>query len=170
MTSHAAPKIPPPLVVLAALGAQRMMTDGRTGSVVAKGAAGILAAASAGLAIWADVAFRAARTTVDPMHPERSTTLIVSGAYQASRNPIYLGMIGGVVAHGLWRGSMRALLPAVGVTLWLDRLQIPAEEEALATLYGEAYESYRESVPRWIQIPSSLIWAASRDRKGIVEG
>ncbi len=72
------------------------------------------------------------------MHPERSTTLIVSGAYQASRNPIYLGMIGGVVAHGLWRGSMRALLPAVGVTLWLDRLQTPAEEEALDPLYGEA--------------------------------
>lgn len=35
--------------------------------------------------------FRLARTTLNPMKPESSTSLVVSGVYKFTRNPMYLG-------------------------------------------------------------------------------
>lgn len=164
MNEHRAPKIPPPVVVAAVLSAQRLLAGDRRGGIACKAAAGVLLAASAGLSTWADLAFGAAKTSINPLRPERSSTLVVSGANAVSRNPMYLGMVGAATAHALWRGSFRALLPVAGLVLWLDRLQIPAEEEALQAKFGQAYEDYKERVPRWIQLPSTLIWLASRDR------
>lgn len=164
MSEHRAPRIPPPVVVAAALAAQRLLAGDSRGGPAAKAAAGTLLGASLGIAVWADVVFGAAKTSINPIHPEQSSTLIVSGANALSRNPMYLGMVGAVTAHALWRGSLPALLPAAGVALWLDRLQIPAEEAALQAKYGQAYADYKDRVPRWIALPSNLIWLASRDR------
>lgn len=164
MNEHRAPVIPPPVVVAAALAAQRRLAGRRRGGPVSTTAAGVLLAASAGISVWADFGFGAAKTSINPLRPEKSSALVVTGANALSRNPMYLGMVGAVTAHALWRGSFRALLPAVGVALWLDRLQIPAEEEALQATFGQAYADYKDRVPRWIQLPSTLIWLASRDR------
>ena len=38
-------------------------------------------------------AFRRARTTVNPMHPDTSSTLVTSGIYRYTRNPMYLGFL-----------------------------------------------------------------------------
>lgn len=63
---------------------------------------------------------------------------------------MYVGMAGLLVAHALWRRSWAALIPvAVFVTL-LDRLQIQAEESALANTFGADYEAYRAASPRWL--------------------
>lgn len=163
MNEHRAPVIAPPVVVAAALAAQRLLAGKRRGGPAAATAAGVLLAASAGLAVWADLGFGAAKTSINPLRPEKSSTLVVAGANALSRNPMYLGMVGAVTAHALWRGSLRAMLPAIGVAIWLDRLQIPAEEEALQATFGQAYEDYKDRVPRWIQLPT-LIWLASRHR------
>ena len=40
-------------------------------------------------AIWG---FIKAKTTVNPLHPERTSTLVVTGFYAYTRNPMYLGM------------------------------------------------------------------------------
>jgi protein-S-isoprenylcysteine O-methyltransferase Ste14 len=39
-------------------------------------------------AVWA---LRRARTTVNPLHPDRTTTLVKGGVFALSRNPVYLG-------------------------------------------------------------------------------
>jgi protein-S-isoprenylcysteine O-methyltransferase Ste14 len=42
-------------------------------------------------------------------------------------------------------------VPAAAVFwLYLDRVQIPAEERALAARFGAAYAAYRARVPRWL--------------------
>ncbi|MEQ8772166.1 MAG: methyltransferase, partial [Erythrobacter sp.] len=38
------------------------------------------------------VGFSRARTTVDPIHPERAERLVTSGLFRVSRNPMYVGM------------------------------------------------------------------------------
>ena len=63
---------------------------------------------------------------------------------------MYVGMAGLLVAHAVWRGSWAALLPVAGFVAVIDRLQVGAEEPALVESFGDEYESYRASVPRWV--------------------
>ena len=148
-------KIPPLLLAVAAVSAQRLVakTGGRPGAVRAA-AAGAVAVASAGLLASSVREFRRSRTTVNPMTPEQVTSLVTSGPHQISRNPMYVGMAGLLSAHALSRGSWTAVLPVIGFVGVIDRLQIPAEEVALTAQFGPAYADYAAAVPRWLGIPS----------------
>jgi len=46
------------------------------------------------------VAFRQAKTTVNPMKPDTTSSLVVSGIYRYTRNPMYLGFL--LLLAGLW--------------------------------------------------------------------
>jgi protein-S-isoprenylcysteine O-methyltransferase Ste14 len=87
---------------------------------------------------------------VDPFDPARASVLVTTGANAVSRNPMYVGMTGLLVAHALRRGSWTALLPVAAFTLVIDRVQIAAEETALLARFGAEYEAYLETVPRWL--------------------
>lgn len=79
--------------------------------------------------------------------------LNTAGPYQYSRNPQYVSyiamLVGGAVLAGSW---MTAVLALLGIVWFL--LAPLAEEPWLSEQYGEAYETYRESVPRFIGRPS----------------
>ena len=76
--------------------------------------------------------------------------LVTSGANTVSRNPMYVGMAGLLLAHAVWRGSWTALLPLAGFVVFIDRAQIQAEETALLEKFGATYEAYKATTPRWI--------------------
>lgn len=113
-------------------------------------AGAILGLAGLGLIGAAALRFVAARTTVNPARPETATALVTDGPNAWSRNPMYIGEVLIVLAIGL------AVNPAVGAAaaavlwLYLDRVQIPAEERALAARFGEAYAAYCARVRRWL--------------------
>ena len=44
------------------------------------------------IALAGVVAFRRAKTTVNPLTPEATTTMITLGIYRFTRNPMYLGL------------------------------------------------------------------------------
>ncbi len=95
-------------------------------------------------------AFRKVGTTVNPLQPEKSTTLVTSGIYARSRNPMYVGFLLWLVAAAIFIGN---LLNAVLVVLYLliaDTIYIAREERALAKLFGDDYEAYRQRVRRWL--------------------
>jgi len=94
--------------------------------------------------------FRRGGTTLEPFHPDRASVLVTSGANTISRNPMYVGMAGLLVAHAAWRGSWAALLPLAGFVVFIDRVQIQAEEAALLEKFGAEYVAYRAMSPRWI--------------------
>ncbi|GAA1478018.1 hypothetical protein GCM10009623_24640 [Nocardioides aestuarii] len=149
------PVLPPPLLALAAGVGQRVLTGptARPGPVrVVTSAA--LVAVSAALASSASHRFRVSGTTVEPFRPEQASALVTDGANGITRNPMYVGMAGMLVAHAVWRGSPVALLPAAAFVAFIDRVQISAEERALAQKFGDAYEDYLASVPRWIDARS----------------
>ena len=147
--------VPPPVVALAAGLVQRALTGatvkpdaGRAALATVVGLASLsLAGASAGL-------FRRSATTVDPLHPDRASVLVTTGPNAITRNPMYVGMAGVLVAHAVWRGSWAALLPVAGFVAVVDRLQVAAEEPALLGRFGAEYESYRASTPRWVGVRS----------------
>jgi protein-S-isoprenylcysteine O-methyltransferase Ste14 len=112
-------------------------------------AAGVTLASTA-LATASASRFRRAGTTLEPVHPDRATVLVTSGANSLTRNPMYLGLTGLLVANAIRMGSWAALIPVAGFVLVVDRLQITAEESALRAKFGEEYEAYCRAVPRWL--------------------
>ena len=148
-------RVPPPVVALAAGLAQRALT-GATPRPTAGRAAVTAAVAAASFAMAGATAsrFRRSGTTVDPFHPDRSSALVTTGPNSISRNPMYVGMAGLLLAQAVWRRSWVALLPLGGFVLLVDRLQVAAEEPALLETFGDEYETYRASTPRWIGLRS----------------
>ncbi len=95
------------------------------------------------------VSFRREKTTVDPRFPEKAATLVVSGVYRYSRNPMYLAVLLILLGLALFFGSLAAFLPIPLFILSINRLQIEPEEEALEAVFGEGYRQYKEKVGRW---------------------
>ncbi len=112
--------------------------------------AGCVSLASISLAGAASSRFRRSGTTVHPFHPEQASVLVTTGANAISRNPMYVGMAGLLVAHAIWRGSWVALAPVAAFIAFIDRVQIRAEESALLEKFGSEYAAYRAASPRWL--------------------
>lgn len=141
---------PPVLAILAAL-AQRALTRGAQPPTAARiAAASGTAVVSGALAAAAARQFRGQGTTLDPFEPAQASVLVTTGANSVSRNPMYVGVAGMLVANAVRRGSWTTLLPVAAFILAIDRVQIAAEEDALLARFGADYEAYRATVPRWL--------------------
>lgn len=75
---------------------------------------------------------------------------MTEGPNGLTRNPMYVGMAGILLAHAVTRKSVLALLPAGAFVLLIDRFQIPAEETALNAEFAAEFEEYKRDVPRWL--------------------
>jgi protein-S-isoprenylcysteine O-methyltransferase Ste14 len=96
------------------------------------------------------VSFRRAKTTVNPMKPQSASSLIVSGVYKYTRNPMYLGLFLILLGWAAFLSNLAAvaLLPVfIG---YINRFQIRPEERVLAALFPREYPAYRAKVRRWI--------------------
>jgi protein-S-isoprenylcysteine O-methyltransferase Ste14 len=92
--------------------------------------------------------FRAAGTSV--RGNTRSTTIVRTGPYRFSRNPIYLAFILFVVGLSVWLNNawlLVTLVPAVGV---IAMIVIPREERFLDRNFKEDYLRYKATVRRWL--------------------
>jgi protein-S-isoprenylcysteine O-methyltransferase Ste14 len=99
------------------------------------------------MAVTAANLFRRARTPVIPFHP--STTLVTTGWYRFTRNPMYLGMV--LVAGGvaIVQGSLGAWIPLPVFIAILQRRFIRGEEEFLEGIFGDEYRRFKAEIPRW---------------------
>src|SRR5215510_7520706 len=98
--------------------------------------------------VWATVYFYAHKMRVISLQPQQ--TLITSGPYRYSRNPLYLG--GNVFIFfgaALLFGSPTALF-ATAIHLPLLDLFIRREERQLAREFGAEWQSYTQRVRRWL--------------------
>ena len=143
-------RVSPPAYAAATAATQVLLTRRRRPTRLS-GLSGLAAAVgSFGVAAVASRLFHERGTSDKPFHPEEATVLVTDGLYAYSRNPMYVGFTGMLVGHAIARRSALALLPIVGFVGAVDRLQIAAEEQALSTKFGPAYDDYRARVPRWI--------------------
>jgi protein-S-isoprenylcysteine O-methyltransferase Ste14 len=100
------------------------------------------------LAGWAMASFRRAGTNIQTRQP--ATTVVAAGPYRFTRNPIYIGMVVGILGVGLAAGSTWTMLMALPFLVVIDRGVIAREERYLAAKFGEQYDAYRGRVRRWI--------------------
>jgi len=73
--------------------------------------------------------------------------LVEQGPYAVVRNPIYLAMIGMLLATGLAVSSWQALLAAIFVFLAGNEIRIRSEEKLLREAFGSKFEDYARRVP-----------------------
>lgn len=92
------------------------------------------------------------KTTVNPQSPSDATSLVTSGVFNISRNPMYVGMLLLLLAFALWLGEVSALFAAVIFFISIDQFQIRSEEQSLREKFGEAFTEYAKRVPRWLII------------------
>lgn len=110
----------------------------------------VMALVGLGFVLAGAWSFRRARTTVNPVRPEASSRLVVSGIYRFTRNPMYVGFLCLLIGWGLWLSSGYALVLPVLFVVYLNRFQIRPEERALSNLFGNAYVEYCRRVRRWV--------------------
>ncbi len=112
--------------------------------------AGALVVVGLGFDLLGLIAFRASRTTVNPLKPERSTALVTGGVYRVTRNPMYLGMALLLLAWAVYLSSLLPLAGPVVFVLYITRFQIRPEERALQARFGDDFARYAARVRRWL--------------------
>ena len=147
-------RIPPPLVALivgglmwaaAGLGPTLAVPDSLRAT-----AALVVFSVGFAVAIAGVISFRLAKTTVNPLKPETATSLVSSGIFGVTRNPMYLGLLLALLAWTLYLASPVALLGPIAFWLYITRFQIVPEERAMTKLFGSGYTEYTAKVRRWI--------------------
>lgn len=88
------------------------------------------------------------RTRPEPWEP--ATTLIETGPYRVSRNPMYAGMALASAGIAMFFESVVGLVLLAGVVAVIDRWVIAREEAYLARRFGDAFQAYRAKVRRWL--------------------
>jgi protein-S-isoprenylcysteine O-methyltransferase Ste14 len=147
-------KIPPP--VAAALVAGAMWGISLAAPLIdAPGsirnvAAAILALVGGCFLVAGMISFLIARTTINPTKPEATSSLVRTGVYRISRNPMYVGLVFVLVGWAAYLASAWALLGPVAFVLYMNRFQIAPEERVLAALFGAEYSAYASTVRRWL--------------------
>ncbi len=96
------------------------------------------------------LAFRNAKTTVNPLTPEASTALVTSGIYRYTRNPMYLGFLCVLIAWGIYVSSPAAIFVVVGFIAYMNEFQIKPEERILKDRFTTDYQHYSSKVRRWL--------------------
>jgi protein-S-isoprenylcysteine O-methyltransferase Ste14 len=91
---------------------------------------------------------RRADTTLDPHGTV--TTIVTSGIYRFTRNPMYLGFLMMVIGFPLASGSLWGVLLAPFFILTMNGLVIEKEEAYLEKKFGEPYTSFKSRVRRWL--------------------
>jgi len=95
-------------------------------------------------------AFRASRTTANPLKPERATSLVTGGIYRVSRNPMYVGMAFLLLAWAVHLAALLAFVGPVAFVLCITRYQIQPEERVLEGIFGDSYLAYAARTRRWL--------------------
>jgi hypothetical protein len=86
----------------------------------------LLVLAGLGVALAGVLAFRRARTTVNPMAPQRATAVVRTGLYRLSRNPMYLGLALALLGLAAWGSSLTGYALVAGVL----RIPDPVPDQA----------------------------------------
>lgn len=95
-------------------------------------------------------AFASAGTTINPVAIETASSLVTTGIYRVSRNPMYVSLTTLLVALSLSLSNLWLLVGPLFFALYITRFQIVPEERVMSKKFGSAFEAYRKQVRRWL--------------------
>ncbi len=105
-------------------------------------------AAALMLAAWAIGTMTKAGSNVPTNLP--TTAIVENGPYRFTRNPIYLGMVLGLIGLSIAFDDLWLMLMLVPFALVIRYGVVAREEAYLERKFGEVYRRYRARVRRWL--------------------
>lgn len=96
------------------------------------------------------ISFRLAKTTVNPLKPETATTLVTSGIYRITRNPMYVGFAILLCAWAVYLGSLWSAPAIILFIIYIQCFQIHPEEKALGAIFEDDFTNYKHRVRPWL--------------------
>ena len=147
-------RVPPPIVFLLALlvtwAIARLSPALAIDATLARWLGGGLAMCGVLLGLAGVFEFRRHRTTVDPVRIEAASSLVTSGVFGLTRNPMYLGLAAILVGAAIFLRGPFALIGPMLFVAWIWRLQIVPEERVMRAKFGAAYAAYQLRVRAWL--------------------
>ncbi len=101
-------------------------------------------------ALAGTVSFRLVKTTVNPLKPDTASSLVTTGIYQFTRNPMYVGFVAFLFAWASFLGTAWGTLFIAGYIAYIQRFQIMPEERALTKLFNDEFIAYKDEVRPWL--------------------
>ena len=117
-------------------------------AIPAGGLGAMVFALALALVLWAIVTMTRAGSNVPTSLP--TTTIVNTGPYRFTRNPIYLGMILGLIGLAIALNSLWLLLTLAPFAVVIRYGVIAREEAYLERKFGDVYRHYRRRVRRWL--------------------
>jgi len=99
--------------------------------------------------VWAIVLFRREGTEVSPTSPA-NRTLVTSGPYRFTRNPMYLGLVIVTLGIAVWVGAWPMFIAPIAVFATANWIHIAFEEDKMRRQFGATYDGYVRRVRRWV--------------------
>tara|TARA_B100000579_G_scaffold422653_1_gene424896 strand:- start:130 stop:576 length:447 start_codon:yes stop_codon:yes gene_type:complete len=103
-----------------------------------------------GVLISAVASFRKQKTTVNPLDIEKASSLVISGVFKYSRNPMYLGMVFILFSITLKFNLIGGIILTLLFALFITKFQIIPEEVVMKKLFKEGFDSYKKKTRRWL--------------------
>ena len=100
------------------------------------------------LLVMANGLFVRAGTDVIPFR--KVSTLVITGIYRFTRNPMYLGMAAVLLGCALTVGVVPALLVPLAFVVIVEARFIRPEEQMLRELFPQEFPAYCQRVRRWL--------------------
>jgi protein-S-isoprenylcysteine O-methyltransferase Ste14 len=85
-----------------------------------------------------------------PLPADAPRNLVTTGLFGWIRNPIMLAELLVIWAEALYLSSLGVMLYAVAISVVAHLLVVHVEEPELRKRFGESYEAYCRTVPRWL--------------------
>src|SRR5262249_32918242 len=114
------------------------------------------------LLAWAIVTITRAGSNVPTNLP--TTTIVESGPYRFTRNPIYLGMFLGLIGLAIAFDNLWLLMMLVPFALVIRYGVVAREEAYLERNFCDVYRGYRSRVRRWLWRPPLPVGFILRQR------
>ena len=90
------------------------------------------------------------KTTINPVNPQTATSLVTTGVFAFSRNPMYLGLLLFLIGFALQVNIVGGIPLLFLFALYINMFQIIPEERALAEKFGDEFQEYSKKVRKWI--------------------
>ena len=94
--------------------------------------------------------FRRYKTTVNPLEPRQASSLVTSGIFKFSRNPMYLGMLIILLSISFKFNLIGGMFTSLFFYIFITKFQILPEEAAMNDLFGDEFINYSKKTRRWI--------------------
>jgi len=94
--------------------------------------------------------FHKHNTTFHPHTPEKTSTVVDTGIYAYSRNPMYLALVLVLLALAFYLKNVTCFAVMPLFIWYITRYQIKPEEVMLDKLFPIDYQAYSQKVRRWL--------------------